>query len=388
MTAPSPAAAAQAWLARLPEAERAAAHAYTDARLLAWVVGGLLLIAVCVIVGRSGLLARLRRAIEASRPRPWAASAALAGVLAFAIAAFRAPFGAWAAWRGEEILSHGGGAAPGAGLAAHLAQAAAGVAPSVAAAMVLAPPLLWLMRRRPRTWPLVLGASATVLLLAVGWLPYALALEPPLTPAPPGPVRDGLVRLIAEIGLPTHEVYATADPTFDADVAGAFGLVKVVVGPALMAAPPEETRAFVAHVAGHNAHADVFWTCLIHGVCILLGLIAAQRWAPALARLIGAHDVRGAGDPEALPALAILLAATLVFADFAGGAYLRWANVRADAYSLDHAREPDGLAAVIEREWDHESVDPSPIETALFYTHPPLARRLAHAMAWKAAHGG
>jgi STE24 endopeptidase len=60
--------------------------------------------------------------------------------------------------------------------------------------------------------------------------------------------------------------------------------------------------------------------------------------------------------------------------------------VRADAYSLDYAREPDGLAAVLESEWDHQSLDPSPIETVLFYTHPPIPMRIAHAMAWKAAH--
>jgi STE24 endopeptidase len=69
----------------------------------------------------------------------------------------------------------------------------------------------------------------------------------------------------------------------------------------------------------------------------------------------------------------------------AGAGYLRWANVRADAYSLEQAREPDGLASVIEQEWDHQSVDPSPPEEALFYTHPGMSGRLAHAMAWKAA---
>jgi Zn-dependent protease with chaperone function len=82
--------------------------------------------------------------------------------------------------------------------------------------------------------------------------------------------------------------------------------------------------------------------------------------------------------------------ATLTLAALAGAAYLRWANFGADAYSLDHAREPDGLAAVIEDEWrrdpDHDAVAPSPLETALFYSHPPLKDRIAHAMAWKAVH--
>ena len=95
-----------------------------------------------------------------------------------------------------------------------------------------------------------------------------------------------------------------------------------------------------------------------------------------------------AADPEALPAVAILFMLALAAAGLAEAGYLRWANVRADAYSLDHAREPDALISVIEREWDHQSLDPSWPEEALFYTHPPMIGRIRHAMAWKLAHGG
>jgi len=44
------------------------------------------------------------------------------------------------------------------------------------------------------------------------------------------------------------------------------------------------------------------------------------------------------------------------------------------------------LVSILEREWDHQSLDPSPIETALFYTHRPLAGRIRHAMIWKVGH--
>jgi hypothetical protein len=42
----------------------------------------------------------------------------------------------------------------------------------------------------------------------------------------------------------------------------------------------------------------------------------------------------------------------------------------------------------LERDWNHQAVDPSPLARAVFYTHPPMRGRLIHAMAWKAAHGG
>jgi STE24 endopeptidase len=79
---------------------------------------------------------------------------------------------------------------------------------------------------------------------------------------------------------------------------------------------------------------------------------------------------------------------TVAVAGLAGAAYLRWANVRADDYSLDLAREPDGLASVLVKEWDHAGVDPGLLGEAIFYTHPPLRDRLIHAMAWKMTHAG
>jgi STE24 endopeptidase len=382
-----PAAATSAWLARIPAAQRLAADAYTDTQLVGWIAAGLAVVAVCVLVARSGMFARLRRTLEANRPRPWLVAAALAGGLALALGVVNAVVGGAAAWRGEALLQESGSPPP-AGLAAHVAAAASGILPDVMLAVLLVPPLLWLMRRKPRSWPLIVGAGVIAMILALGWLPYALAAGPALGPAPPGPARDGVIRLIAETGLPAPGVLTSPDPGFDADVTGGFGHAKVVIGPRLLAGPPAEARAYLGHLMGHYAHRDILLVCLVAGFALAGGLFAVRSWGAPLAGWIGGRRVAGPYDPEALPALAILGFATLVVAGLAASAYLRWANVRADAYSLDHAREPDGLAAVIEREWDHESVDPTPLEAAIFYTHPPLKSRLRQAMDWKAARGG
>jgi Zn-dependent protease with chaperone function len=103
---------------------------------------------------------------------------------------------------------------------------------------------------------------------------------------------------------------------------------------------------------------------------------------------LGAGELHGPSDPEGLPVAAIIAIVVLAASTLASSGYIRWVNVRADAFSLDHARSPDGLAAGLEREWDHQSVDPSPLAGAIFYTHPPLCSRLVHAMTWKTAHGG
>jgi len=378
-------AATAAWLARLPAAERLAAQAATDARLAGWIAGVLLFLAAAALLTRSGLLTALLRRIEADRPRPWLASALAAGVTALVLVAVKAAVEGAVAWRVDTILT----GARSAGAATHLAAAASQILPSAAAAVLLFPPFAWLMRRAPRRWPLVAGATALALVLALGWLPYVLSAEATAGPASPGPAQAAVAQLVGETRLPATAVLQSTDPALDADVTGGFGHARVVVGPRLLAGPPAEARADVGHLMGHYVHNDVLIVCLVVGMVVAAGFWAARWWTAPLARAMGARGARDAADPVALPALAIIAAAAVTLAALAGAAYLRWANVGADAYSLHHAREPDGLVAVIEDEWarepDHDAVAPSPPETALFYSHPPLTSRIAHAMAWKAA---
>jgi STE24 endopeptidase len=378
-------AATAAWLARLPAAERVAAQAATDARLAGWIAGVVLFLAAAALLTRSGLLTALVRRIEADRPRPWLAGALAAGVTALVLVTLKAAVEGAVAWRVDTILT----GAKSAGAATHLAAAASQILPSAAAAVLIFPPFAWLMRRAPRTWPPIAGATALALVLALGWLPYALSAGAIAGPAPAGPAQAAVAQLIAETGLPAAGVQQSADPALDADVTGGFGHARVVLGPRLLAGPTAEARADVGHLMGHYVHNDVLIVCLVVGLVVAAGFWAAQRWTAPLARAMGAKAARDAADPAALPALAIIGAAAVTLAGLAGAAYLRWANVGADAYSLNHAREPDGLVAVIEDEWtrdpDHDAVAPSALETALFYSHPPLTSRLAHAMAWKAA---
>jgi STE24 endopeptidase len=245
--------------------------------------------------------------------------------------------------------------------------------------------LQWLIRRRPRTWPWIAGGLLGLAIFAAGWGPYALSAGPAASPLPPGPARAALLRLIADARIPARQVYVAADPGFMVDVTGGFGQAKVVVGPRLLAAPLPEVTALTGHLMGHFAHGDVLAVYLIEAALTVLGFVAMRRLFRPAARLLGAGTA-GPADPEGLPALAALALVAMAVAAPISAGYLRWANVRADAFSLDHARAPDGLAAALERDWNHESVDPSPVERAIFYTHPPLKSRLEQAMAWKAAH--
>jgi STE24 endopeptidase len=385
MATPDPQAAAQAWLEQLPIAQRMAASDFTEARAVAWGLGWVLVIAVALLVLETGLLGRVRRRIERDGPRPWLSGAVLAGLFAAIVLIFKTPFDAFVAWRGDILLHQAGGVAD--SFQSHLAAAHDWAPAILSAAIVLVPPLQWLIRRRPRTWPLIVGAPLAVAILAIGWLPYALSSGPAMAPLPAGPTREALLDLIHRTGIPVDQIYRSKDPSMDADVTGGFGHANLVVGPRLDGASPAEVKAFAGHVAGHYVHGDIFTIYLLFGVLTFLGLVLVQRGFGPLARLTAMGRLTGPADPEGLPLVLMLAVLAIMGGDLTSSAYIRWVNVRADQYSLDHAREPDGLAGALEGDWDHESVDPSPWAQAIFYTHPPLKSRLVHAMTWKAGNG-
>ncbi len=145
-----------------------------------------------------------------------------------------------------------------------------------------------------------------------------------------------------------------------------------------------EIRANVGHLISHYQHNDQLILALVLAGLIAATLLAIQLLYPSLARLMAAPAE--IADPAGLPVLAAIAVICMGLAAPAFATYDRLINVRADQESLDHAREPDGLAISLLRDWNGLAVAPSPLEEAVLYTHPPLAGRIRHAMAWKAAH--
>ena len=372
MTAFDPATAAAAYLQRLPPAARDAAPAATmtgEILLAASVV--VVMLAAWAVAG-SGVLQRIEDRMQAAgRPR-WMADAACGGALAGLIGLSLAPLA---------LIGAGEAAARMAALLAALREAA--VLSLLGA--VIAPGVYGLMRLSPRFWAPMLGGIAAAAVFAMLWLPFATASGPVHVPAAPqGPARAGLVRLIAETGLPASEVYVSANPAIDADVTGQ-GAARVVVSRGLWnIASPQELRASVGHLIGHYTHHDQLSIAVLLAVLSLGFFLALQAFHAPAARLLGVSADRF--DPTGAPAMVLIAAAWLSLATIADHALIRAVNVRADQYSLDHASEPDGLAEALLHEWQGEDPRPAPLQEALFYSHPSLQSRLDHAMRWKAAH--
>ena len=369
-----PAAATAAYLQRLPAGALAAAPADTvrDELLLAVSVAAVVLAAWAV--ARSGLLPRIEGRMRAARRPGWMADSACAAALAGLIGLSLTP------------LALMNGVSPGAKAAAFTGALREAAVFSLIGALA-APAVYALIRRLPRLWAPALGGGVALAVFAMVWAPFAGASGPAsLPPAPQGAARAGLVRLIAETRLAAPEIYVSANPAIDADVTG-MGSARVVVSRGLWnRASPEELRASVGHLIGHYVHHDQLSIAALLAVLALGLFLALQVLHAPAAWLLGVPP--SPADPAGAPAMALIAAVYLTGAVIVDHAFIRAINVRADQYSLDHAREPDGLAMALIHEWRGEQVDPSPAQEMLFYDHPSLESRLQHAMRWKAANPG
>lgn len=379
-----PSDAADRYLDALSPNLRAAGAAFAQQQESAWLVGGALIIAVAFVALKLGLIGRVSAALQAQRPRPWLAGALCAATMLFIVVLVKLPLDVANEWLGDRTRL-----GPTASILVYLARVWGGDFTAVMILTVVLTLLLALARMAPRTWWIWSGAVLGAVAIILVWGPYAARTGPaPLPPLPAGPARDGMLKLIHDAGLSAHQVYLVASPEVDGDVTGLPGQARVVVNQGMVQeASVGEMRAAIGHLAGHFVHGDQFGLALLLAAMITASLLVIDRLHAPLARRLGATGVQGLADPAGLPVWLILAVLCLGAATVAERTYVRWINVRADQFSLDHAREPDGLALNLLRNWRDDKVDPGPVEEAIFFDHPSLQHRLEHAMRWKAEHG-
>jgi STE24 endopeptidase len=371
------AAAAASYLGQIPAAQRAAAAADTAWNETGMVLQAAIVLLVCLILIKSGLLPKLRSVLERRSLARWSIDALCGAAFCAALLLATLPHTAATLLRSHPELGWVGA------VSATLRSDALG--PFFAA--IAAAGILWTLRRMPRSWGVLAGAALAALMIALYWLPYVQASGPAALPhAPAGPSRAGVLQLVRDTKVPAGEIYLSSFVGIDADVTGTNEHARIVISRGLWAkASPAALRASIGHLMGHYRHGDQLSLAAVLAALTFATFFGIQLLAPPLARRFG---LEGAGDPAALPVLAALFVLFFGADVVIEHAFIRAINVRADQFSLDNAKEPDGLAQALLLEWHGERVDPSPLEEAIFYDHPSLQSRLVHAMRWKATHPG
>ena len=116
---------------------------------------------------------------------------------------------------------------------------------------------------------------------------------------------------------------------------------------------------------------------IVFGLTALLFNSAARRWRES-------WGIRDIADPAGLPLLALILSALFFVLTPVINTIGRVTEREADAFGLNTAREPDGMAKIALKLGTYRKLSPGPIEEAIFFDHPSGRSRIAMSMVWKA----
>ncbi|WP_454759930.1 M48 family metallopeptidase [Caulobacter segnis] len=384
-----PAAATAAYLAQLPPEAHAKAQAYTQGShwLLLW--GFVVSVLVAWVIIRTGVLTRLQQGVEAKKARPFLASLVVASVYVGFSWVLELPWSVYANWWRQKqygLTSQ----AFGGWLSENLMATAISV---VFTALFLA--LLYLLIRKARRLWWLWAGGLTAGFIIFGMLIAPIYIEPLFnhyTPAPPGPVRDEVVAMAKQVGIPHDKIFvydgSKQSNAYTANVSGLGGSARVAMSDVMFkkGADIAEVRGVVGHEMGHYAHQHSLWITGIFAVLAIVAFFIADRVFSWFATALNAKGVTGIADPAGLPVLALIMAVLGLLGGPITNTLIREVESDADRYSLVHFNEPDGLAKALVKTIEYRAATPSKLEEVLFYDHPAVSVRVRRAMDWKASH--
>ena len=144
----------------------------------------------------------------------------------------------------------------------------------------------------------------------------------------------------------------------------------------------DEIETVLAHELGHHVQHDIpvligFGTLITALGFFLVSL--AMGWA------VNVFGLDGVADPAGLPALMILLFLYQLIIMPIENAFSRWRERLADTYALQATGKPRAFASAFTRLANQNlgEVDPEGWVVLLFYSHPPLNKRIAKAQNWE-----
>ncbi|MFO0227655.1 MAG: M48 family metallopeptidase [Gammaproteobacteria bacterium] len=377
-----PEAATRAYIDSLGPEQLAKAAAYTAGNhwLLLW---GLVVSAIVTwIIVRAGLLDRVAARFAGRGPnlRAFLVSA----VFLLVSTLITLPWSLYEGWWRER--GYGRTSQP---LGDYLGQDAIGTALTVLIGALFLTGVYALIRRTGKRWWLWSGAltaaAASFLLLLA-----PILIEPLFNdykPVPPGEVRDALVVMAEEAGVPPDRIFvydgSRQSNNFTANVAGLGGSARIAISDvAFKGASLDEVKAVTGHEIGHYVLGHVWRGVVVTAVLAVVFFFLADRLYPRFARAFGSRAALA--DPVGLPILLFIVGVLGLFAQPVMNTLSRMDETESDMYSLKTVGLPDALASALVKTAEYRDPRPGALQEILFYTHPSVERRVRRAMEWKA----
>jgi len=248
------------------------------------------------------------------------------------------------------------------------------------------------IRKAPRSWWLW-GAGVALCFVAVVSLITPLYLEPVFNkfyPIADTPLKAQILSLARANGIPVDQVYefdASKQTTkMSAHVSGMLGSAQISMNDNLMnRASPEEIKAVLGHEMGHYVLNHEYKGLLFAGAIFLIGF-AFVAWAfkRIAARNASRWGLRGVADVAGLPLLFGLFGLYMFVLTPVHNSIIRTIEIEADAFGINAARQPDGIAQAALHLSEYRKMRPGPVEEVVFFDHPSGWNRIHRAMLWKA----
>lgn len=247
------------------------------------------------------------------------------------------------------------------------------------------------IRRRPQDWWLLVSA-ATVPLAILGSRLAPVLIMPLFNRFEPITDREMANRISAlasRAGVPIADVYRM-DMSRQSEKPNAFftglgGSKRIVLGDTLLDRfPSEEIESVVAHEVGHQVHGDMWRLITLGGGLGFWATYLLHRLALPIARRTSRRTgTDSIGDEASAPVLGLLMIGIGLGLTPIQLGVSRAIERRTDRYAVQLTGDGEAYASSMARLAAASLSDPGPppLAVLLFYSHPPVAERIAAARA-------
>src|SRR2546423_7171877 len=249
-------------------------------------------------------------------------------------------------------------------------------------------------RRAPRTW-WVWGTIVSIVFTVLGLILAPVYIEPLFNtykPLKDPAISEPILAMARANQIPVTQVYevdaSRQTKRVSANVAGFLGTTRIALNDNLLKqCTLPEIREVMAHEMGHYILNHSVKLVTYFSIFFLLGFAALRLFFQGAVNKWGERwGVRGIADPAGLPLLSLIFSTVFFLLTPMINTAVRVTEREADAFSINTAREPDGMAKVALKLGEYRKLDPSPVEEFVFFDHPSGRARIRMAMDWKAAH--
>jgi len=245
------------------------------------------------------------------------------------------------------------------------------------------------VRRWPEWWWAVAAAGFAVVVVVLTEVAPVVLLPIFYTFRPLGrrELGERLLALSRRAGVPVTDAceWQVSDRTKKGNAAltGLGRTRRILVSDTLLAShPDDEVEVILAHELGHQVHHDLWRGIALQTMVAAAGFFVASRVLRALAPRLG---WTGVSDVAGLPVLLLAAGLLSLVLHPAINAMSRSMERAADRFAFELTGNAAAFAAAMQRlaAQNLAEENPSRLVRWLFYTHPPVAERIAAARAWR-----